>query len=44
MLRERVLAATEGDHWVTDSTYHGMLGDLVVDRADLLVWLDLPIP
>jgi hypothetical protein len=28
---------------VTDSTYHSMLGNLVVDRADLLVWLDLPI-
>jgi hypothetical protein len=29
---------------VTDSTYHTMLGNLVVDRADVLVWLDLPIP
>ena len=28
---------------MADSTYHGMLGNLVVDRADLLVWLDLPI-
>ena len=44
VLRERVLAATEGDGWVTDSTYHGMLGDLVPRRADLLVWLDLPVP
>jgi adenylate kinase family enzyme len=44
VLRERVLAATEGDDWVTDSTYHTMLGDLVVERADVLVWLDLPIP
>jgi adenylate kinase family enzyme len=44
VLRERVLAATEGDGWVTDSTYHGMLGNLVVDRAELLVWLDLPVP
>jgi adenylate kinase family enzyme len=44
VLRERVLAATDGDGWVTDSTYHGMLGNLVVERADLLVWLDLPIP
>jgi adenylate kinase family enzyme len=42
VLRERVTAATEGDNWVTDSTYHTMLGDLVVRRADLLVWLDLP--
>ena len=44
LLRERVLAATEGDGWVADSTYHGMLGTLVSDRADVLVWLDLPIP
>jgi adenylate kinase family enzyme len=43
VLRERVLAATEGDGWVTDSTYHGMLGDLVPARADVLVWLDLPV-
>jgi len=44
VLRERVLAATDGDGWVTDSTYHTMLGDLVSSRADVLVWLDLPIP
>jgi adenylate kinase family enzyme len=44
VLRKRVLAATEGDDWVADSTYHGMLGTLVSDRADVLVWLDLPIP
>jgi adenylate kinase family enzyme len=44
VLRGRVLAATEGDGWVTDSTYHTMLGDLISDRADILVWLDLPIP
>jgi hypothetical protein len=44
VLRERVTVATEGDGWVTDSTYHRMLGDLVEKRADVLVWLDLPIP
>jgi adenylate kinase family enzyme len=44
VLRERVLAATEGDGWVTDSTYHTMLGTLISDRADVLVWLDLPVP
>jgi adenylate kinase family enzyme len=44
VLRERVRAATDGDDWVTDSTYHSMLGDLVVERADVLVWLDLPVP
>jgi len=44
VLRERVLAAIEEDGWVTDSTYHTMLGDLVSGSADVLVWLDLPIP
>jgi adenylate kinase family enzyme len=44
VLRERVLAATEGDGWVTDATYHSMLGELIADRADVVVWLDLPIP
>jgi adenylate kinase family enzyme len=43
VLRERVSAATEGDGWVADSTYHSMLGDLVTDRADVIVWLDLPV-
>jgi len=44
VLHERVSAAIEGDGWVTDSTYHRMLGDLIVRRADVLVWLDLPVP
>src|SRR6185437_10496841 len=35
VLRERIAAATDGDGWVTDSTYHTLLGDV-------LVWLDLP--
>jgi adenylate kinase family enzyme len=43
-LTERVLAATGGDGWITDSTYHTMLGDLIVRRAEILVWLDLPVP
>ena len=44
MLRERVAEATEGDGWVTDSTYRTMLGDFIVRRAQVLVWLDLPVP
>jgi adenylate kinase family enzyme len=43
VLRDRVLAATEHGDWVTDSTYHTMLGNVIVERADLLVWLDLPV-
>ena len=44
MLRERVLSAIEEDGWVADSLYHHMLGDLVSDRAETIVWLDLPVP
>ncbi len=36
-------AATEADGWVTDSTYHRMLGEFVEQRAEVIVWLDLPI-
>lgn len=43
-LLARVDAATAGDDWVTDATYQRLLGDFVVERADLLVWLDLPVP
>ena len=43
VLRERVLAATEGDDWVLDSPYHTMLGYTAPDRADMVVWLDLPV-
>jgi hypothetical protein len=39
-----VIAATEGDGWVADSLYHHMLGSLVSDRAETIVWLDLPVP
>ena len=30
--------------WVTEEQYHGRLGDLLWNRADTLVWLDLPRP
>jgi adenylate kinase family enzyme len=44
VLRERVAAALVGDGWVADSTYRGMIGDLVYERAETFVWLDLPVP
>jgi hypothetical protein len=28
--------------WVIDGSYRGKLGDLVVARADTVIWLDLP--
>ena len=44
VLRERVTVALAGDGWVTDATYRSMLGDLVYERAETFVWLDLPVP
>ena len=31
------------DGWVVDGNYDSRLGDLVVDTADTIVWLDLPL-
>jgi adenylate kinase family enzyme len=41
--RARVEAAISGDAWVVDGGYYGKLDDLVLERADLVVWLDLPL-
>ncbi|HEY4236394.1 MAG TPA: hypothetical protein VGM45_03535 [Gaiellaceae bacterium] len=43
-LRRRVSAATDGDDWVCDGTYHTIIGDLVLERAETVAWLDLPVP
>lgn len=43
VLRERVAEATEGDGWVSDGTYHQLIGELVLERAQTVVWLDLPV-
>lgn len=42
--RARVEEALTADGWVTDGGYHHALGDLVLEQADLVVWLDLPLP
>jgi adenylate kinase family enzyme len=46
LLRERVEAALAAapDGWVADGNYESKLGDLVLSQADVLVWLDLPLP
>jgi adenylate kinase family enzyme len=36
-----IAQAPEG--WVIDGSYASKLGDLVLERADTLVWLDLPL-
>jgi adenylate kinase family enzyme len=42
-LRARVSAATDGDDWVCDGTYHTIIGELVLERAETVAWLDLPV-
>lgn len=42
-LRTAVAPLVAGDAWVVDGTYRRKLGDLVLERADLVVWLDLPV-
>ena len=39
--RARVEGVISGDDWIVDGDYTGKLGDLVLQRADLVVWLDL---
>jgi adenylate kinase family enzyme len=43
--RERVETAIAAapDGWVIDGSYGSKLGDLVPERADTIVWLDLPL-
>ena len=41
-LRRRVEPIVTGDAWVVDGSYRMKLGDLVLDAADTVVWLDLP--
>ncbi len=42
-LRARVEPIVQTDGWVIDGAYRGKLGDLVLERAELVVWLDLPM-
>jgi adenylate kinase family enzyme len=42
-LRARLEPLLAGDGWVADGAYQHKLGDFVLDRADTVVWLDLPL-
>ena len=41
-LRARVEPLLAEERWVVDGAYRSKLGDLVLERADVVVWLDLP--
>lgn len=41
-LRARITPIVATDGWVIDGGYRGKLGDLVLEGADTVVWLDLP--
>jgi len=41
--RAIVEAALDSDGWVADGNYRSRLGTLVCERADLVVWPDLPL-
>lgn len=43
VLRAQLEPVLAGDGWVIDGTYRGKVGDLVAERADVIVWLDLPV-
>jgi adenylate kinase family enzyme len=42
-LQERVRPLVASAAWVIDGSYRGKLGDLVFERTDVVVWLDLPM-
>jgi adenylate kinase family enzyme len=42
-LRALVEPLLAGERWVIDGTYRSKLGDLVLESADTVVWLDLPL-
>lgn len=41
-MRERLLAATDGDAWVIDGNFVSRVADLTLGRADTIVWVDQP--
>jgi adenylate kinase family enzyme len=43
VLRAQLEPVLTAEGWVIDGSYRGKLGTLVLDQADVVVWLDLPI-
>ena len=43
-LKQRIASTLDDQRgWVVDGNYDGKIGSLVLDRAELVVWLDLPL-
>jgi adenylate kinase family enzyme len=42
--RRSVDDATSGDGWIADGSYYNRLGPSLFERADVVVWLDQPVP
>lgn len=43
-LRSRVRAALDGaEGWIVDGNYDSKLGSMILDQAELVIWLDLPL-
>jgi adenylate kinase family enzyme len=40
---DRVRELVTGSDWIIDGDYERRLGDLVLSRAELAIWLDLPL-
>lgn len=43
VLAERLAPILASEGWVIDNVYRRKLGNLVLEAADLVVWLDLPV-
>jgi adenylate kinase family enzyme len=41
--RRLVEPIAASDEWVVDGSYYSKIGDVVLRRAELVVWLDLPV-
>jgi adenylate kinase family enzyme len=42
-LRGRLEPYLAGTNWIVDGNYHARVGDLVLARADTVIWLELPL-